>query len=86
MQPVSVNDLDFERHPVPSVAVLTHWLVGREFDDEDAAVRLRATNVGSRAMQAAAELMTESRRPDDNLRRARHLLLQAANEPPPSGG
>ncbi|MEU2351171.1 hypothetical protein [Modestobacter sp. NPDC049651] len=86
MRSGSVDDLDFERHPVTSIAVLAHWLIGRGFNDEDAVIRLRATNVGPRAMQAAAELMTGSERQDDALTHARDLLLQAAIDPPPDGG
>ena len=85
MRSGSVSDLDFEHHPVVSVAVFAHWLVAHAVSTEDAVSRLRATRVGSPAMRAAAELMTESGRQDDAPRRAQHLLLRAAHEPPHIG-
>ena len=79
----SLADLDFERYPVAAVAVFSLWLVLHGVGDEEAVERLRATNVGIKAMRDAARILDEQQQPVRAHRsNARRLLLSAAGDPP----
>lgn len=79
----SLADLNFERYPVAAVAVFSLWLVLHEVGDEEAVERLRATNVGIKAMRDAAGILDGQQRPVEPRRSsARRLLLSAAADPP----